>query len=65
MFLEASEMNMEALMGLLEAGAAKLYSGPAVAKWAAAAEKWFFKAEAGKAGWKFPEVAEGAAWAVA
>jgi len=65
MFLEASEMNMEALVGLLEAGAAKLYKSKAAAKFAEKFEEYCFKAEAAKAGWKFPAEPKAAPWALA
>jgi len=65
MFLEASEMNVEAALAWASGLGGKLYASKAAAKFAEKFEEYCFKAEAAKAGWKFAAEPKAAAWALA
>ena len=64
-FLEPSEMNVEMALEWAMAGLGKLYSNERAAKFAEKFEAWAYKAEAEKAGWKFPAAPSAAPWALA
>jgi hypothetical protein len=65
MFLEASEMNVEAALAWASGLGGKLYKGKAAMKFAEMFEEFCFKAEAAKAGWKLAAEPKSAPWALA